>query len=214
MADGVDVTVDFPELEEIKAAFRELPPNIAAKYMASALLKSIDPGLRLLKSLTPKGPTGNLRRSIAKKSKRYSKGGKGAGVALAGFRAAPKGKESKANQKGHHQGFLEFGTKERKTKGRIASSFSRSGKVKMLKGKRKGIFTKPAPPKGFVKAAPKGEVVDLKKFPIGGSAGLPPVKTAFERGLGQMKSSLTNEMTVSLNNALKEMASPFRTGKK
>lgn len=214
MADGVDVTIDIPELEKIKAAFRTLPPNIAAKYMASALLKSLDPGLRLLKSLTPKGPTGNLRRSIAKKSKRYAKGGKGAGVALAGYVAAPKGKAQKSNQKGHHQGFLEFGTKERKTKGRIASSFSRSGKVKMFKGKRRGIFTKPAPPKGFVKAAPKGEVVDLKKFPIGGSGGLPPVKTAFERGLAQMKSNLTKEMTVSLNNALKEMASPFRTGGK
>ena len=133
---------------------------------------------------------------------------------MAGFRAAPKGKNAKSNEKGHHQGFLEFGTKERKTKGRIASSFSRSGKVKTLKGKRLGIFTKPAPPKGFVKAAPKGEVVNLKKFPIGGSSGLPPVKTAFERGLAQMKSSLTKEMTASLNNALKEMASPFRTGAK
>lgn len=214
MAGGLDINVDFPDLEQIKAAFNMLPSNIAAKYMGAALGKAIDPGFKLLKSLTPRGPTGNLRRSIREKTKKYTR--TGAGVALAGYTAAPKGKaaDAKANQKGHHQGFLEFGTKERKTKGRVASSFARSGPVKVVFAKRSGkVTTKPKPPKGFVKAAKKGETVDLGKFPVGGKGGVPPVKTAFERSLSSIKGSMAKEMTIALNNALKEMASPFRRGK-
>lgn len=210
-----NVTVEIPDLEQIKAAFRALPPNIAAKHMGAALGKSIDPGFRLLKSLTPRGPTGNLKRSIGKKTKKYVKQKSGAGVGLAGFSAGAKqGETPKSTQKGHHAGFLEFGTGDRITKGRFASSFSSRGSVKMLRSKRRGVFTKPAPPKGFFKAAKKGENVDLGKFPIGGSTGVPPVKTAFQRGLAQMKTVLNSEMTVSLNKALAEMAGPFRVGRK
>ena len=53
MAQGIDVSIEFPELEQIKAAFKTLPRNIAAKHMGAALNKSIDPGFRLLKTLTP-----------------------------------------------------------------------------------------------------------------------------------------------------------------
>lgn len=212
---GVDITVDFPELSQIKKAFSELPGNIAAKYMAAALGKAITPGYTALKQLTPKGPTGNLRRAIRKKTKRYTK--KGTGVALVGYTAAPRKKAEtlKGNEKGSHQGFLEFGTKERKTKGRIASSFARSGPVKVVMAKRaKTVKTNPKPPKGFVKAAAGGGNVSLGAFPVGGKSGVPPVKTAFERTKTQISGLLTKEMTMALNNATKEMASPFRTGRR
>jgi hypothetical protein len=215
MAGGPDISVTFPDLEAIKEAFRSMPKNIAAKYMAAALGQAIDPGLKLLKSLTPKGPTGNLRRSIKKKTKRYTS--TGAGVALAGYTAPPRKRASdlKASEKGYHQGFLEFGTKPRKTKGYIASSFVRSGPVTVNVAKRSGKVTaKPRPPKGFVKVVKKGGTVDLGAFPIGGKSGVPPVKTAFERSLSQMSGKLTSEMTKALNNAIKEMASPFRRGLK
>lgn len=212
---GVDITVDFPELKQIKQAFSDLPNNIAAKYMASALGKAITPGYSALKQLTPRGPTGNLRRAIRKKTKKYTK--RGTGVALVGYTAAPRKKAEtlKGNEKGAHQGFLEFGTKERKTKGRIASSFKRSGPVKVVIARRAGTLkTKPKPPKGFVKAASAGGSVSLGAFPIGGKGGLPPVKTAFERTKSQISGLLTKEMTAALNNATKEMASPFRTGRR
>lgn len=215
MASGVDITIEFPELEQIKQAFSALPGNIAAKYMAAALGKAIAPGFAALKQLTPKGPTGNLRRSIRKKTKRYVK--RGAGVALVGYTAAPKKKASdlKGNEKGAHQGFLEFGTKERKTKGRIASSFTRSGPVRVVVARRaKNIKTSPKPPKGFVKAAAAGGNVSLGSFPVGGKAGVPPVKTAFERTKSQIGGMLTKEMAAALNQATKEMASPFRTGRR
>lgn len=220
MAAGIEVKIDFPELEEVKAAFRTLPRNIAAKHMGAALNKSIDPGLKLLRTLTPRGPTGNLRRAIRKKIKRYTGSptsknpakSPGAAVALVGYVAPPKKKanQAAANEKGYHGGFLEFGTKERRTEGRIASSFSRSGPVKVVVAKRSGkITTKPKPPKGFVRAVPKGETVDLGRFPIGGKGGVPPIKTAFERAQPAIRSAMATELTKSLNYALKEMASPF-----
>jgi len=212
MAGGIEITVEFPELAEIRKAFLTLPKNLSAKYMAAALGKAIDPGFKILKTLTPKGATGNLRRAIRKKTKRYAR--TGSGVALAGFTAPPRRKaDLKSNEKGQHQGFLEFGTKRRKTKGRIASSFRRSGPVRVVVAKRSGaVTTKPKPPKGFVRAAPKGGTVDLGEFPIGGKAGVPPVKTAFDRTRTQISSNLNLEMTKALNNAIKEMASPFRKG--
>lgn len=219
---SIDVSVEFPELEEIKAAFRSLSPNLSARYMASALNKAIEPGVRLLKELTPRGPTGNLRRSIAKKTKKYSAGpnsrnparSPGAAVALAGFRATrrlPAGAKPSANEKGYHAGFLEFGTKQRFTKkGSIASSFSRSGPVRISRAARSGnVTTTPKPPKGFVKRAKGGQPVDLKAFPVGGKGGVPPVRTAFERALPQMKTLLPKEMAIALNNALRDKFGPF-----
>jgi|694.fasta_scaffold17722_7 hypothetical protein len=225
MADGPDITAKFPQLEQLRAAFRGLPRNIAAKYMGAALNKSIQPGLQLLKTLTPRGPTGNLKRAIRSKVKRYTGSptsrnpakSPGAAVAMAGYAAAPRTKKDdlKSYQKGFHAGFLEFGTKRRRTKGNIASSFRRSGKVKTIVAKRSGAVTsKPRPPKGFVRVVPRGETVDLGEFPIGGTAGVPPVKTAFDRSRATMSSAMVLEMTKALNNAIKEMASPFRAGRK
>lgn len=220
MASGLDVKIEFPELEQIKLAFRELPRNIAAKYMGAALNQAIEPGVKQLRSLTPRGPTGNLRKAIRKKVKRYTGSptsrnpakSPGAAVALAGYTAPPRKKSAdlKSNEKGFHGGFLEFGTKDRKTKGNIASSFGRSGPVRLVVAKRSGKFsTKPKPPKGFVKVVKKGGSVDLGRFPIGGKAGVPPVKTAFQRAEPAIRSAMAVEMTKALNNALKEMASPF-----
>lgn len=225
MAGGIDIKVEFPELDKLKRAYEFLPRSIAAKHMGAALNKAIDPAFRLLKTLTPRGPTGNLRRSIAKKVKRYTGSPKsrnpakspGAAVALAGYVAPPRkrSEELGRNQKGSHGGFLEFGTKRRQTKSNIASSFKRTGRIKTIVSGRSGrVSSSPKPPKGFIRVVRKGETVDLGSFPVGGKGGVPPVRTAYERSLPAMKSVLAQQMTVSLNNALKEMASPFGKGKK
>ena len=208
MSQGVEVKVEFPQMEQIQKAFAALRGNIAAKYMAAALGKTVDPALKALRSNTPKGPTGNLRRAIRKKTKRYVKDG--AGIAMAGYTAAPKkrGDGLKGSEKGHHQGWLEFGTKQRFTKGPIASRYKvLGGSIKKL-GKRK-LRTQPKPPKGFVKRVPDDERVDLGKFPIGGKKGKPPIRTAYKQTLGTMKGLMPREMTKSLTNALEEMARPF-----
>lgn len=213
MAGGIDLSLEFPELNALKEAFRTLPKNIAAKHMAAALGRAMEPAFTALKNLTPRGATGNLKRSIRKKTKRYV--ASGSGVALVGYTAAPRKKAAdlKSNEKGQHQGFLEFGTKARRTKKNIASSFKRTGPIKAVTAKRsRKTVSSPKPPKGFMKVVRKGDTVDLGEFPVGGKAGLPPVRTAFERTRGAVSAALTKEMTVSLNNALKEMANPFKRG--
>lgn len=225
MADGIDISVEFPELQQIKDAFELLPRSIAAKHMGAALNKTIEPAFRLLKTLTPRGPTGNLKRAIAKKVKRYTGSPKsrnpakspGAAVALAGYVAPPRKRSEDLgkNQRGSHGGFLEFGTKPRRTKSNIASSFKRTGAIKSVVSGRSGkVTSNPKPPKGFIRVVRKGDTVDLGRFPIGGKAGVPPVRTAYERSLPGMKSVLAQQMTASLNNALKEMASPFGKGRR
>jgi len=208
MSQGVEVKVEFPQIEEIQKAFKALRGNIAAKYMAAALGNTIDPAVKALKTNTPKGPTGNLRRAVRKKTKRYIRDG--AGIAMAGYTAAPKkrGDGLKGSQKGHHQGWLEFGTKKRFTKGPIASRYKAlGGPIKKL-GKRK-LRTQPKPPKGFVKRVPDGERVELGEFPVGGKSGKPPIRTAYRQTLGTMKAIMPREMTKSLTKALAEMARPF-----
>jgi hypothetical protein len=111
---GISITTGIPGLESIRNAFMALPKNLAAKHMAAGLRRAAEEGgtLQALKSATPRGPTGNLRRSIAIKSKRYPR--TGVGLAILGFRSGRKMNEPYDKTKlGYHQGLVEFGTKER-----------------------------------------------------------------------------------------------------
>jgi hypothetical protein len=221
---GVDVNVEFPELQQIKQAFSQLSPSLSARYMGTALRKTIEPSQSMLKSLTPKGPTGNLRRAVALVIRKYSAGPKsknpakspGAAVALLGYKKAPRGRRGEDDtdntKKGSHAGFLEFGTKRRRTSGYIASSFRRSGPVKAKKFKSSGrMSVSPKPPKGFVKAVPKdgGKTVDLGEMKV-----VAPIKKTYQQSLGRMRSALPLEMTKALNSALRDKFGPFGKGKK
>jgi HK97 gp10 family phage protein len=111
---GIRITVGIPGLEEIRNAFLSLPNNLAAKHMAAGLRRAAEKGgtLQALKNNTPRGPTGNLRRSIAIKSKRYPR--TGVGLVILGFKSGRKMNEPYDNTKlGYHQGLVEFGTKQR-----------------------------------------------------------------------------------------------------
>jgi HK97 gp10 family phage protein len=123
---GIRITADVPGLEELRAKFAELPNNLAAKHMAAGLKRAAEEGgtLQALKANTPKGPTGNLRRSIAVKTRRYVR--TGVGIAILGYQSGRKMNEPYDNKRlGYHQGLVEFGTKERfrRTKdGRLVST--------------------------------------------------------------------------------------------
>ena len=224
MAGGVDVRIEIPQMAELREAFRSLPKNIAAKHMGAALRQAVEPGFSALKAKSPKGPTGNLKRAVSIKVKKYTRNG--AAVALAGYVAAGSGKSRSAaggkvragKDRAFHQGFVEFGTKERRVPvGRrghsIASSFIKLGPFRVSVGKRgknKGVaVTSPRYPKAFIASAKNGQDLVLRPMPAQA-----PVKHSFEQALPSMKSALATAMTVSLNAALKEMASPFRGRKK
>jgi HK97 gp10 family phage protein len=114
---GIRITTNIPGLESIRNAFLALPNNLAAKHMAAGLRRAAEKGgtLQALKANTPRGPTGNLRRSIAIKSKRYPR--TGVGLVVLGYKSGRKMNEPYDNTKlGYHQGLVEFGTKQRTRK--------------------------------------------------------------------------------------------------
>jgi HK97 gp10 family phage protein len=205
-AGAIDVSLEFSELAELREQFKKLPTNIAAKHLGASLRKAMAPGVTALKRNTPKGPTGNLRKSIKLKIKPYFKDGNAVGIV---------GYEIGKGSKGYHQGFLEFGTKERRTKKRFASSWKRSllnnagasrAGFQILnpkRGRNAGkLVTNPKPPKAFFKSAKAGQQVDLGKMPVGGRTCVPPLKTSFTQARSQMVSILQAELGTRLEKAL------------
>ena len=213
---SIEVDIELPTLKEIKIAFRFLPNNIAAKHMAAALGRAIDPAFKRLKKNTPRGPTGNLKRAVRKKTKKYVRSG--AGVALIGFAKPPRGtavEDRKSNQLGYHAHFLEKGTKARRTKGRLASSFNSRGIVDIVRRKNGRLVTKPKPPKGFIKGTFSGQQVDLGRMPVGGKSGRPPLQTTYQETKNELKREMQLQMSAGVEKALMEMAGKFRaTGKR
>lgn len=209
----VRVEFDNAELARLRAEFARLPRNISARYLAAALRAASKPALAKLRQLTPRGPTGNLKRAIATKVKRYKSGN---AVALVGYQAARGGGRK---TRGYHQGFVEFGTKLRRAKGRFASTYwsktpDRAGKFQVTttrRGARAGrIRTKPFP-KSFFKSAKRGERVELGKMPVGGRKRVAPVKTAWFRSQSEVRATLALQMGIRLENALKDIAKGART---
>jgi HK97 gp10 family phage protein len=202
---SIELSLEFPELTELRAQFKALPTNIAAKHLGASLRKAMAPGVVALKRNTPKGPTGNLRKSIKLKIKPYPKNGNAVGLV---------GYDIGKGSKGFHQGFLEFGTKERRTKKRFASSWKRSllnntgslAGFQILnpkRGRNAGkLVTNPKPPKAFFKSAKAGQQVDLGRMPIGGRTGVAPVKTSFSQARPAMVSILQAELGTRLEKAL------------
>lgn len=131
---------------------------LQAKHIGAALRKTIAPGVKALRKTTPRGPTGNLKRAIDMKVRRYTNENNGWAIAIAGYRAAGKSKSSsvqggrvrKGKDRGFHMGFVSFGTKPRTVKNRknIASSWNSLGpfligfKIGRKKNKKSGLYKK------------------------------------------------------------------------
>lgn len=116
------MTLEFPDLPGLAEQFRQLPKSLAAAAIGAAVKRALKPAQEELKRQTPVGPTGNLRRGIATKAKRYPK--TGSAVAIVGYRKAGTGKppkegtkrRNKASDKTQHQFLVEYGSKPRVTK--------------------------------------------------------------------------------------------------
>lgn len=171
MAKELDVKFETSDLAELAKQLRETlgqdpkADNIFTRHMVAAIKAAMKPGVQLLKTETPRGPTGNLKRSVkqvAKMYKRdrvwfgavgYSATGAKSKIAKAGYRTG--------SSLGYHQGLVEFGTKPRRTEGRIASSRGRFTSMTVSNTRSGDIRTTPKPPKGFFKSARTGQTVDL-----------------------------------------------------
>ena len=112
-----------------------------ARILKAALTKAIEPAFQALKQTTPLGPTGNLRRAIAKKIVTYTRDG--AAVAVLGFRRAGlSASESAAGgtvragpDRAFHQWWLEEGTQARQVNTLSNKPYGRKGHLRRIKGR-------------------------------------------------------------------------------
>jgi HK97 gp10 family phage protein len=237
---GIIVTAKIDNLTELREKLKQFPNVVASKLLASALRKAIKPAEAALRAVTPQGPTGNLARAVNTKVKTYTKDG--AAVGLVGFNRSGKGASRSAaggsvdagTDRAFHQGFVEFGTKQRlidkfsdkpyqrKSKkglvhwvsgqnAYIASSFNWLGPFKMLptprppRGKRgHRVETDPAYQKAFFKKS-RNPIV-LNAMPRGGKSGNPPIEAAWRNSQGEVAQILSDELSVSIDDALQAVA--------
>lgn len=102
------LSVDIEGVSAILDKFRRLPKGLQKKYMRSAINAAAKPALTRLKAATPKGPTGNLRKSAGVKVDIGKRGGVSARI---GYRRG-------GRFKGYHALWFERGIKAQTPKGR------------------------------------------------------------------------------------------------
>jgi len=115
---GFDVVTNG-NIETMIANYGRLPGSLARKYLKKAVRESIKPMVSPLKSATPRGKTGNLRRSVttvvrfgSKVTRGPTESFKGTAIGIVGFSR----KGAKKNQKGDHSVLVEQGSKPRRRK--------------------------------------------------------------------------------------------------
>jgi hypothetical protein len=92
------ISFEFPDIPGLADKFRALPASLAsAAILARLSRKALQPAQEKLKQITPVGPTGNLKRGIATKAKRYPK--TKAAVAIVGYRKPNSSKPPKSGTK-------------------------------------------------------------------------------------------------------------------
>jgi len=197
--------VQMPGLAQLQRDLAGFNASVRRKYMKAAFNATAKVGVKALKQTTPRGPTGNLRKSIAAKATQN--------YGLAGYRKGARRADANSDTaKGYHQHFLEFGTKPRTTKGPIASTFNSKAKgrggARQIPSVRGGVRLVPRAdyPRSFFKRAKAGQKVDLKAMPVGGRTGKPPIATAFNQAKGQMASTMTQQSSTALERVLRDIA--------
>ncbi len=121
---GIQISINTEELRSLRDNIRAFfPKKEAAKVIGDAIKKAIQPAFNRLREVTPVGPTGNLRRAVSQKVKPYPR--TGVAVGLIGYRRAGSdpseetaGSVRTGPDRGFHQWWLEFGTKQRGVPGR------------------------------------------------------------------------------------------------
>jgi hypothetical protein len=205
----IDPVSFSPDIDEIIAAFKQMPPRLAAIHMGAGIRRAIEPAYKLLKDKVRakhKGPTGNLLRAVRVVVRKYTRAG--TAVGLVGFQAAGKGpkksaqggKVQKGGDRAYHAGFIEFGTKPRRTKKNIASSYRTLGPFTISRGKQgkqKGqMKTKPGYPKAFFKKASGDSGVSTGK----GEAYAPVLKT-YRQSMTRLRAKMVKELSESIQKA-------------
>lgn len=204
-----------------------------AAVLKEALEVAIYPAYLRLREVTPRGPTGNLLRAANYKTKAYPRDGNAVGLigynrsGTGDSTSAQGGTVQAGPDRAFHQWWLENGTKrrvvqkfankpyQRRSKlgnvhwvsGQntvIASSYNRLGPFRILPGSDGKFRTDPIYPKAFFRKAKKGESqIVIPETPVGGVAGRPPVRTAWEESQSKVAFLLQQELGSLLERAVK-----------
>jgi hypothetical protein len=104
--------VGIQGVEEILRGFARLPVGIQKKYLGKAVSEVAKQHIPNIKALTPRGPTGNLRRSVGmrlEKKKRNT-----TAMSVLGYRRRAGGN---SREQGFHAWWIDNGVKRRSPKG-------------------------------------------------------------------------------------------------
>lgn len=117
---GINLSIDTAELQQVQKALGNIFDNAGlAVTLEAAIEKAIWPAYLRLQEVTPVGPTGNLKRAVAYKTIAYKRDGNAVG--LIGYNRAGVADKTRAQggtvfsgpDRGFHQWWLEYGTKQR-----------------------------------------------------------------------------------------------------
>lgn len=209
---GLDFsTTDFDEFaKKLKQVLGQNDSsNVFNKHMKTIMKASQKYVMNNLKANTPKGPTGNLKKSVLTVVRDYPRSRKwftATGFSTQGNKNNPPkeaGKRRTGKFLGYHAGLVEFGTKNRQTRGSIASSYNSAAfTIKTTKrGKNKGrIRTSPGLPKGFFKRVQNGRGVDL-----GSTRGTGMIKWAASAARESVGMYVANNQSKHIEKAWKEL---------
>lgn len=188
-----DMTVEG--VEQILDGFSRLSGSIQKKYLGAAVREAAKDEIPEIKALTPKGPTGNLRRSVGVKVEKKRRNATAVGIL--GYRLKRGGNNS---EKGFHAWWVENGTKYRQPNNWVlkvplanASKYPYlRGKVARIGGSEGGMIFF-----GQVKGMPKSD-----KFKRWADANLPQIK---QRLIGKLGDSLGKAIAEAERQAIRKM---------
>lgn len=125
------VAVTVEGVEGILRGFAGLSKGVQRKYLGSSVREVVKSAVPEVKALTPKGPTGNLRRSVGLKLEKKKTT---TAVGLVGYRRAVGGSN---RELGFHAWWIENGVKTRTSKNgkSLKVPMDRARKYPYLKGK-------------------------------------------------------------------------------
>lgn len=188
-----DMTVEG--VEEILKGFAILPGSIQKKYLGAAVREAAKEEIPEIKALTPRGPTGNLRRSVGVKVEKKRRNATAVGIL--GYRQKLGGNNS---EKGFHAWWVENGTKYRQPKNWVLKvPMANASKYPYLRGKVARIG---GPDGGMiffgqVKGMPKSD-----KFKLWADANLPQIK---QRLIGKLDGALGKAIAEAERAAIRKM---------
>ena len=239
----ITISLDASDLNEKQKALANLFGSDGKKGLADilgdALERAVWPAYLRLREVTPVGPTGNLLRAAHYKVVKYPKSG--AAVGLIGYRQSSKekgkagpGSVRLGKERGFHQWWLEFGTKERLVDAFSNKPYMRKSHIRRMKSGKVAVVVghevkagqgaviasslgtrgvKPLnddgtrQPYGFFMKGKKGQgAIRIPANPAGGRAGRPPIQTAFAQTQNQVAEILSRELSISLDAALAKVA--------